>query len=286
MIGIVCDSGTDTPVEIVKKHAIEVVPLKVILGQEEFRDADPGVREKTLAYMEHDIPKTSLPGFEEVWDAFQRLKDRGCGEIIAINISSQLSGTHNFFKMVAEKFLKENPQMQLEVVNTLNISVGAGFYVMEAARLAESGQSFATVVADLKAMIPSKSSVWFVIPTLKYLKAGGRIGKVSATIGEILNLKPVIAVGDDGIYYTAGKARGIKNAVEKLLEKFDQAFSAKKVEMAAVYRADDNPQTLDLVQRVMENLKKRGVTKIFQGLISSSLFVHVGPGLVGLGALG
>ncbi|HPX96583.1 MAG TPA: DegV family protein, partial [Thermotogota bacterium] len=228
--------------------------------------------------------KTSLPALEEVKSAFYRLIDRGYDEIVGMNISSNLSGTHNVFKLAAKEILTERPNLKIRLFDSLSISIGTGLLILKTLQFVTDGLSFEEVGEKVAGMIPKKSKVMFIIPTLKHLKEGGRIGKVSATIGELLKIKPVICVGDDGIYYTLAKAQGMKNAVRKIIEEFQRDFASEKVETAALYHSGDPQGISDLLSSVVDVLKRSKVPYI-EGQIAPSLVVHTGEHLVGLAYL-
>jgi len=284
MIGIICDTGSDITERVRSDDRVEVVPLKVILDEREHNDSENGLSEKVIAYQKDYQAKTSLPALEEVKSAFYRLIDRGYDEIVGMNISSNLSGTHNVFKLAAKEILTERPNLKIRLFDSLSISIGTGLLILKTLQLITDGLSFEELGEKVAGMIPKKSKVMFIIPTLKHLKEGGRIGKVSATIGELLKIKPVICVGDDGIYYTLAKAQGMKNAVRKIIEEFQRDFASEKVETAALYHSGDPQGISDLLSSVVDVLKRSKVPYI-EGQIAPSLVVHTGEHLVGLAYL-
>lgn len=284
MIGVICDSGTDLPEEILKDPRVKMVPLKVILGDKEYKDILEIGEDKVLKYMEHDFPKTSLPSQNDVRSALLKMINDGFNGIVGVNISSGLSGTHNVFRMASESVRKEFPNVKIELIDSLNISMGSGFLVYKALQLIDAGKKFEEIVEFLKSSI-KKSKIFYSIPTLKFLKAGGRIGKVNATLGEILNLKPVISVGEDGIYYTVTKGRGMQRAVDKMIQEALRFAQGKEVEVVGVYRTGDEEKTMRFMNEIIEKIKDLKAPKMLTGKVTASLLVHVGTGLLGLGVL-
>ncbi len=282
MIGIITDSASDTPSEIKNKDYVEVVPLRVYLGEKSYKD-NVEIDEKTcLDFMEHDFAKTSLTPYPDVIEGFKTLIDKGYDEIIAINVSANISGTHNVFRMALEEINRDYPNVKINVIDTLNISIGSGLLVCKASELLEDGVEYEQMVKELNSYVPEGLSVHYVIPTLKFLKAGGRIGYVSGTIAEIMNIKPVITVGNDGVYHTAGKARGIKKSVEKMMELVGEMIKGKDVEAFAIYHSGNSEITLNCVEMVKKMAKDLKVERIYMDKIVPSMLVHVGPGLVGI----
>ncbi len=284
MIGVICDSGADLPQEIYENSKVKVVPLKVVLGEKVYKDGIEISEDEVLEFMEKGFPKTSLPTKDEVTEALEEMVNEGYNEIIGVNISSALSGTHNIFRMAFEEFAKVHENVKIGVVDSLNISMGTGFLVYRALLSIDEGKNFEETLKDVKDAV-KKSKLFYTIPTLKFLKAGGRIGKVSATMGEILNLKPVISVDDNGVYYTVAKARGMERAVGKMITDVKKFTDGKEVLAISFHRSGNDEKTLKLVERMKEELKHLKVRKIFTKRTTPVLLVHVGRGLVGVGVL-
>lgn len=282
MIGIITDSASDTPVEMIKKEGIEVVPLKIFLGNKEYKDAVEATEEMCLEYMKTDFAKTSGTPFPFVKEGFERLLEKGIREIIAINVSNNISNGHSVFKVVAEELSKEYDDLKVKIIDTFSISIGSGLLVSKAVELRAKGYSLDEMDSELRKYVPQDLDVYYVIPTLRFLKAGGRIGKVSGTIGEVLNLKPIIMVGNDGVYHTAGKARGIRKSVQKMTEIFLKVTQGREIEQAAIYTSGPESETEQHVAYLRNLMTEKGVENILEGKIVPSMLVHVGPGLIGI----
>ncbi|BBE30950.1 hypothetical protein OSSY52_10910 [Tepiditoga spiralis] len=285
MIGILCDSACDLPSIYLKKNFLEIAPLQVILNDKSYRDVVEITTPEVIEFMKKDIPKTSLPSYKDIEEKLNKLVEKGFKKIIALTISSNLSGTHNMFRNVINDFLKTNKDIEIELIDTLSISIGSGLILKKAMDMIEDNKSFEEIKNKLNSIIPNKSRVYYTIPTLKFLKAGGRIGKVSATIGDFLNIKPVISVNTDGIYYTVAKGRGMKKSINKMFEVFKEFVSEKTVESAAVYVSSSDALTTKLKNELIEKVKSIGINNIIEGTITSAMLVHTGEGLVGMSVI-
>jgi DegV family protein with EDD domain len=283
MIGIITDSATNTPAEYLEFERLENATLRVFMGEESYEDNEIP-EEKLFAYMENNFPKTSLPKFPDIEAAFERLVEKGCDEIISINISSGLSGTFNIFTNVAKDIEKKH-NVRIKTIDTKNISIGAGLIVVKAVEMIKEGNSFDEIVEEISKV--EKSKVLFSIPTLKFLKAGGRIGKVSGTIGEILNIKPVITCNFEGIYETVSKSRGMKKAMKSMFDRAMEFVNGDEIHSLAVYHSGDEPETLKLVETLKNNLADLMDKSLhfFEGKISPTMIVHTGNGLIGMAVI-
>lgn len=284
VIGIVVDSGCDLPENMKSKKNVRIIPLKVVLDGKEYRDNIDISTPQLLEYMEDKYPKTSLPGYEDINLAFESLREEGIKEILYVGISSGLSGTLGLVRNFSQDFMKANPDVNIKIVDSKNISIASGLVAMRGIELTEQGADFSRVVEAVKDAV-KKSKVFFCIPVLKYLKAGGRIGRVSATIGDILDLKPIITVGEDGIYHSVSKERGMKRAVNATAKKLLQYISGKKAKFVAAYTSDKSDKSMEYFHTILEAFENHGIKDIITGQISQSLVAHTGPGLIGVAAL-
>lgn len=282
-IGIVVDSGTDIPENIVREYNIEVVPLRIIIDGKIYEEGEIS-EEFLLKRMDDSKVETSLPNPDSIKNTLEKLINSGIKKILTFNISSNMSGTYNLFRIVSNEIKEKYSDVIIKNIDTLNISIGAGIFAYKAAKMINEGKTFDEIVNwcnDHK----RNSKVFFVIPSLKYLARGGRIGKVSAKIGELLNIKPVISINDDGIYYTISKVRGFKKSFKKVYEEFLNFVDGKK-HMAAVYISGASKEFENLQNNFFEKISGLEHTvEVIVGKVSSTLLVHSGPDMFGIGAL-
>ncbi|HOO33496.1 MAG TPA: DegV family protein [Thermotogota bacterium] len=282
MIGIISDTGTDIPAMVYEKENVEVVKLKVIMDDLVVEDGEIEQFPTIIDYMTNGFPKTSLPSFYEVKEKMLNLINRGIKEIFTFNLSNKLSGTYNLFRLVSEDIVREYKDIRIKQFDTLSVSLGAANYIVKAQQMIEAGKSFDEISTYMKEAIPQKSSVFFTIPTIKFLKAGGRIGRVSGTIAEILNIKPVITCANDGIYSTVGKARGLKKAYKIVKENAYQIIRENKVKICGFGWSGNASETLREIETIKNELREMGVETIYGHHISATLFVNTGLDLIGI----
>lgn len=273
-IGILTDSACDIDEKTLKHYPnIKVAPLRVIYSYGDFEDKVNITPEKIYNSLEDEIPSTSLPSNETIEKLIQEFITEGYTHIIAITISEGLSGTSNAIRLA----LENHPELTSVVFNTKILSVPEGLQVIEAANLIHDGKNFEEVL-EILPTIRNRSFAYYTIDTLKYLKKGGRIGKVAGTVGELLNLKPIISVNEDGVYYTVNKVRGRKQSLSKLKDILKSHLEKNK---CIVYVLHGN--ALDDAKELMNQIK--GLSNIIDldiCQIGPALVVHTGPGLLGL----
>ncbi len=210
-IKILTDSGSD--ISSKNPYGIEVLPLHVFFGEEEFRDGvDLDHEEFYNRLIESDVlPKTSqIPPFE-FEEKYEELVANG-DEVIVITISSKLSGTYQSACIAADEY-----EGKVSVVDSENVTIGQQVLVLYAKTLVDAGKSSSEIVKTLEEM-KKKVEVVALLDTLEYLKMGGRITPAAAAIGNLLSIKPVISVGE-GELVVLGKAHGSKNGNNQLIER-------------------------------------------------------------------
>jgi DegV family protein with EDD domain len=272
-IALVTDSTSDLSNEFVEENNIHVLPLKVVYKNREYLDRVEIKPKEVYENLEKEVPSTSMPSVGEVTDLFAKLVRNGYREILSIHISSGLSGTINSVRLAAANF----PSVKIEVIDSKSISMGIGLLVQEAANFIKKGMNLPAVVEKIHE-IRENLSVVFVVKTLEYLKRGGRIGYVSATMGSILDLKPVIAVNDEGKYFTLAKVRGRKKSIEKLIE-IAKEKAEKNILKLVVMHGDGKEEA----KYIFDELKKiKRIKDIHFGEVGPVIGVHTGPGVVGM----
>ncbi|MBI3738939.1 MAG: DegV family protein, partial [Chloroflexi bacterium] len=221
---IVTDCAADMPVEELEKLGIEQAPLYIQFPEGEVNSADISADAfyDRLEAMRPNVPTTAMPSsglFAEIYRKIARLDKN----ILSLHVSSGLSGTINAARGGGEQV---KPEASVSFWDTLTLSGGERFQVIAAALAAKAGWTLNAIQEKLSA-IRSKTEVVYTLDTLEYLARGGRIGRVKAMAGALLNLKPVIRVDTDGKYSTVSTARTLGKSItaigEHLREKYASA---------------------------------------------------------------
>lgn len=275
-IALLVDSCTDVPADFISRYNMYVVPLKVIYKDKEYTDGVDITAEDIYARLPIEIPTTSLPGAHEITATLNQIKADGYEKVLAITISSGLSGTFNLIRLIA----KEYEGLDIFVVDTKNIGIGSGFAAIEAVKHLDSGMGWEELTQTISNHIVN-TKVFFCVSTLEYLTKGGRIGLVSSIAGNLLNLKPIISCNEEGVYYTVAKVRGRHQSLQKTIDLASEFAKTGKHYNIALVHGNAQEEADSLKELLLSKLPNCNIC--IEGQISPALGVHTGPGLIGIG---
>ncbi len=240
---VVTDSSCDLEQDDIDPFDIEIVPLTIRFGSEEFTDRQDLSVEAFYQRMANteDLPQTACPSPGVFERAFRNARDADAEAVVCLTISSDLSTT---FQSAMTAAATVEGQTIVHVIDSRSVSSGLGTLVIEAAKIAAEGAAIETVLNRVNDLIP-RTHVLATLNTLENLKKGGRIGGAKAMVGSLLSIKPVIDL-TGGVVHEAGKARTRKRALQVLSERMD---AAGPIEHIAVMQceAPDIDQFLDLI---------------------------------------
>ncbi len=276
-IAIVVDSGSDVSTKLYDGLDIFNLPLRVIVDGVEYTDNKDITSEEIFAVLDSSEVSTSLPLGEDIMAIFEDIKNQGYTHLIAITISSGLSGTFNVINNLASDL----EGIETFVFDTKNISLGSGLLALSAAYMAKDNKSFDEIVNMLKTN-QENSKVFFTVGTLDYLIKGGRIGLVAGTLANILSIKPIITCNEDGIYHTVDKVRGYRKVIKKMIDKASEFVSS-----AYDYRVVLlNANTKEDLNKIIDYAKEKFVDKeILVTNITPALAIHTGPEALGIAVI-
>lgn len=275
-IALLVDSGTDVPAEIMSQYGMYMLPLQIIYKDRTYTDKVDITAEEIYQRLPQEIPSTSLPDGETINKIFDRIKADGYEQVLAVTISSGLSGTYNVVRLMGE----QRNDLDIFVLDTKNIGIGAGLQAIRAAELLNEGVTWQELKEQLLQEVV-RNKIFFNVATLEYLQKGGRIGLVASILGNALKLNPIISCNDEGIYYTVAKSRGRKKSLDKTVELVKQYIGNHKQFRLAVAQGDALAEAKEMKTRLEQEFPQ--VKEIFFGQISPALVVHTGPGLLGVG---
>ncbi|MFC2023320.1 DegV family protein [Chloroflexota bacterium] len=275
MIKIVTDSTAYLPDEFIREHDIQVVPLCVHFGEEEFKECVNLTNEEFYARLKKapELPTTSQPSAGEFYEVYKELDDAG-HEILTLTISSKLSGTWNS-AMAAKEML---PEAKISIVDSQSTSLGLQLMVDAAVQAVNEGATRAEAVERIE-IIRDKVQVLFVVDTLEYLAKGGRIGNGKAFMGTMLRIKPILALQDGAIEpleQVRSKRKALARMEDLIVEHAGSNGAQAKVTIAhALAPHEAEAAKDDLCARL-------GCPQPVVTDIGPVIGTHTGPGVVGV----
>ncbi len=266
---VVTDSTADIPPAMAEEHGIEVVPLLVNFGEETFAD---GVltQEQFFERMRSapDLPTTSQPSVGAFAEVYERALER-LPEVVSVHISSKLSGTIESAKKAAERF-----EGRVHVVDSLNLSWALAWQVREAAAAAAEGLGVGQALERVHS-VRDRVRMIVGLDSLDNLARGGRIGRVSAFLGSLLNVKVTLTVDESGEFQPVARSRGERAAMEHTLDWVARQMGSARRAKFAVGHALSEPRA----QRLAEALGSRWeVAEMVVYETGSVIATHTGTG--------
>ena len=272
-IQIVADSAADLPLEFVLKNNIEVVPMNIQFGDQTFKD---GIELSKEAFYEKmsiskDVPKTSLPAPQAFVEAFNKAKDKG--PILSITISAATSGTYQ--SVLVAKSMFDHP---IEVIDSLNISMGTGLQIMKAQELIDQGLSLEEVKEEI---LRNRNNyhTFIAIKDLENVIKGGRISNWKGNIAQFLDIKPILNLFPDGSIKVVANIRGRKKQLRRVLELFQETNKDVSKEPFVILHAKAPQDELDyLIKEIRRILNPK---EIILGELGPAMGSHGGFGSIG-----
>jgi DegV family protein with EDD domain len=260
--------------EEIKHLDVTQAPLFIQFPEEEISSADISADDfyNRLEAMRPAVPTTAQPSSGIFAELYRKLAETE-KEILSIHISSGLSGTINAARDGGEQV---KPDAQVSYWDTLTLSGGQRFQVMAAGLAAKANWTLRAIQERLE-KIREQTEVIYTLDTLEYLARGGRIGRVKAMAGALLNLKPVIRVDQDGKYSTVSTGRTLGKSIQAIAEHLLARYRETPVRVTILHG-----RFLDKAEILANELHgKLNVSKLEINRISPVLGVHTGPGIVG-----
>ncbi|MFD2702346.1 DegV family protein [Paenibacillus shunpengii] len=277
---IVTDSTADIPDQVVDQYGIKIVPLRVVFSeQESYLD---GIELSASKFYEKlgevkALPTTSQPSPIEFMNVYKELNEAhpGC-QIVSIHLSSGMSGTYQS-AVLGKSMLEDESEADITVIDSKSASYGYGLLVVHAARLASEGKN-AAEITEAVLTLHKERKLYFLVDTLEYLQKGGRIGKASAILGTLLNIKPVLSIDEEGVIYAVEKVRGQKKAMERIVQMFESDFAGKRINIAVGHTA--NPSSAETFVELMKT--RFELNEVVYPNIGAVIGSHVGFGTIAI----
>ena len=270
----------DSCAELEPRHRkglpVYVVPLRIACKDKDYNDGEDITAKDIYKRLEKgELPKTSLPDLVRVARTLENIKKDGYEKVIVLPLSSGLSGTHNMFRIECEEC------RDLETVDfeTYSGAIPVGGVVLQLWEDIQKGMTWEELVGERVEHLLRNTFAFFSVDTLEYLQKGGRIGKITALAGTMLNIKPILTFAPDGQLVNVAKVRGRKQVQSKLIELVQEHVGEHKDFNLLVANGG--------AQEEMEQMKKDlmaaipGCRHIWDSHIDGTLSVYIGKGVLG-----
>lgn len=270
-IKIITDSTADLPLDVIEQYDLEVLPLLINFGEETYKDRVDIDLNSLLMKMQNsnDFPRTAQINPQRFTECYRKYLEQGY-KILSIHLSSKMSGTYQSACIAKEMLEAED----IVVIDSLNVTSGLGLLVVKAARLKKAGLEILEIQDKITELIPHvKSSLAF--NSLDNLVKGGRLSKTAGIIGNILGIKPILAI-ENGEMVIKDKVRGSKKAIRHILDDLDK--NGMKEEEPAMLLHIANKDILD---ELREDLIKRHI-EFIECEVGCVVGVHAGPNACGI----
>jgi len=276
LIKIVTDSTADLPEDLVREYGITVVPVLVQFGRESLRDGVDITKDEFYARLveSDEPPKTAAPSVGMFEEVFRQGAADG-SEIVSISLVGNLSGTYNAARQAAQIV----DGARIVCVDSRTTTLPMGFMVLRAAQAARAGRPLDEIVALVESLRP-RAVLYVALQTLRYLEKGGRIGKMRALLGTMLNVKPILQVRDEEVQ-PVEQVRTWKRVPPRMVEL--ARSRGEYDDLAVVYTT-----TRDVAEQVADLCAAAGLMpreRIYVAQAGGVLGTHVGPGAIGIGGL-
>jgi DegV family protein with EDD domain len=277
MVKIISDSTCDLSDELLDRYDISILPLHILLGEDEYEDGIDIKPEEIYRWSdEHKLtPKTSAPSIERATEVMTPFLKQGM-ELVCFAISEDMSTSANIMRLAAEELGAED---RVFVIDSMNLSTGIGHLVVEAAIMAKQGKCGREITEQIENLRPYVRAS-FVVDTLIYLYRGGRCSGLSAMVGSALKLHPMIVV-KDGKMSAAKKYRGnISKVIMNYAKDLEDALKCARTDRVFITHSGCDSAIVDSVRKYLEELDI--FDEILETRAGGVVSSHCGPGTLGV----
>nr|MBR4280366.1 DegV family protein [Clostridia bacterium] len=277
MVKIISDSTCDLSPELIARYDIDIIPLHIILGEDDYEDGKGITPDEIYRWSDATrmSPKTAACSLEDAAAAFEPYVKEG-REVVCFSIASGMSSTFNVLRMAADQL---DATDRITVIDSMNLSTGVGLQVIAAAEMAAQGKSAAEITAYIETIRPLVRAS-FVVDTLTFLHRGGRCSGAAALVGGALRLHPRIGV-TDGKMAPGQKYRGkMDRVILSYAKEMEAELLKAKSERVFITHSGCPQETIDAVQEYLQSLNH--FEEILVTRAGGVISTHCGPGTLGV----
>ena len=278
-IAILTDSASDITPDMIEGLDVAVIPIRLKIGENNYKDG-VNLSKKEFWHKlltEKVMPKTAQPSPAEFRDYYEELFNKGYEKIISLHISSKMSGTQQVAKVAREMLKREK---DIIIVDSKSVTFGQAYQVLEAAKMIKAGAKLEDILTRLYE-IADKMKVYFAVSDLTYLEKGGRIGRASSVIGNLLKLRPVLKL-EDGEVSLETKTFGERGAIS-YMEKIIKNEGKNSIYLYTAWGGTNQElRNTDILKKTADTMRKIEYKGRFE--IGPTIGSHSGP-VFGIGII-
>lgn len=277
---ITTDSNSDIPSEYIEKYNLTIIPQYYAFGEDVYGDEKHLTPSEFYKKMREGALPTSMANNPAVIrQRFESLLEKGLN-ILHIAFSSNLSGSYNNVAVAARELMEEYPGAKIQVIDSLTVSLGETLLVLRALELKEKGKSI-DEITDVLEEEKLHGNVQFTVDDLHHLQRGGRVSKVAAVFGSMINIKPILYVNPEGKLVPLSTVRGRKKSLTALVDNMKATLeeNCDKSRPIGIIHGDCIQDAEFAASQIREKL---GFQNIIINDVSPSIGTHAGPGALGL----
>lgn len=276
-VKIISDSTCDLSEELIKMYDVKILPLHVMLGEDEYEDGVNITPDEIYRWSDANkaTPKTSALSITDAMEMMHECGDDG-SEMVCFSISEQMSTSGNVLRMAAAELGMED---RVIVINSASLSTGVGLQVIEAAIMAQQGKTAKEIAVYIEEIKPYVRAS-FVVDTLTYLYRGGRCGGLTALAGGALKMHPQIVVRN-GAMKPEKKYRGkLSSVILNYVQDMEAQLRNARTDRVFITHSGCDVEVIEKVYKYLEDLN------IFEEILitraGSVISSHCGPGTLGV----
>jgi DegV family protein with EDD domain len=276
LIGIITDSTCDIPDYLIQQHDITIIPHYIIWGNQQYRDR---VDMQPIEFYERvatdpDYPTSSQASIADFKQIFEYVAAKGASEIIALTVSSAMSGA---FHMASEA--AKLVSVPVSVVDGKSPTMSLGWQVLAAARARDAGMKVNEIISMLEEL-KTRLVQYVAMESLEYLQKSGRIGNAVKWVGSVLKIRPLVSINHKtGLVEPASLARTHKGLIDLMYNKFFEHFKDKQKLHIAVMHGNILNEAEELAERIRLEFNP---VELFINITGPVLGISTGPGAMAL----
>jgi EDD domain protein, DegV family len=275
---IITDSAADLPKEIIEQYGITVIPTPVVINGKDYFDGETIMPKDFYQLLRkgEDIKTYHINAymFQKQFEPYAKNGD----ELLYICFSTGIAGTYNAAHIAKQELLEQYPDFDLTIIDSKCASIGFGLVVYKALQMLQDKKDKQLILEATQFNLEHMEHI-VTVETLEYLYRGGRLSRTSAIAGEILDIKPIIEVNDDGSLVAFEKVRGRARSLKRMVDIVGERGKMLDKQTIGLVHGDDYETLLKVKQMLQE---KYHCTNFIENYVGCAIGAHTGPGIIGI----